>query len=163
MAKLTSDGGPLPSHRYGSYKTSTDLDSWFDIDLNATDPSSGDKLCVPPQGGCGQNAKVGKYRVRPRLNYFSEPTTVFAAAKIGAASLAISADPPPPPQPNISFADQFTTDEDSTMTINQGGIVEASGDICCDGNAPQCQIQYQHAKGTRYTCMFTQAPLLGQR
>ena len=36
------------------------------------------------------------------------------------------------------------------MLINQGGAQKADGSVCCSTDAPQCQVQAGHRKGTRY-------------
>jgi len=52
----------------------------------------------------------------------------------------------------VTFASDYVSGEEAIMMIAQGGTTAKNGDPCCNAESPspQCQIQLQHMKGTKY-------------
>jgi len=118
---------------------------YFDID-----PAS-IKSCKEPQGGCNQQSEAAQRGTGVAAHRFFFDRSILEAAEAVVAVEKPYAKPPPAPQmPNVSFGTDFTAQETSVMLINQGGAEKADGSVCCSSDAPQCQVQAGHRKGTRY-------------
>ena len=142
-------GAPLGTENssyIGYVPSPADLEDYFDIDPDTV-------AQCPQSDQCNQNAQSFEAvlaQFKPGLVKFAPQKTLYAEAE-RAAKLSKRADPPSPPaRPNVTFAKDFTADEDSILIMNQGGQ-QIAGDYCCLADtAGQCQVQTQHMKGTRY-------------
>jgi len=129
-----------------------DVSSYFDID-----PAS--ISTCQQSDNCNQNQQSSTLRHQQAFGKSMRDLALEAVASSeGVAALAaLKAAPPPPPPPSLDFGSDYTTTEDSILLINQGGIVQPSGDVCCVAATPgQCQIQLAHQSGTKYNDLTNQ-------
>lgn len=50
-----------------------------------------------------------------------------------------------------TFPDNWTSDQMSSIAINQGGVKNSDGSICCPAESPECKVQTAFSAGIQYT------------
>lgn len=68
--------------------------------------------------------------------------SMLALALIASVAVANAALP--------TFPQDWTSDQTSSININQGGIQQPDGSICCPATSPQCKVQTAFQEGTQY-------------
>ena len=137
-----------------------DVSDDLDIDPASVSTCAKSDSCDPPPSAPGQVMYENDYvlaALSPHVAAAHKLLKVESVyeraakqvAKEGVPAVAVTDDPP---QPNITFATDFTATENLLSVIAQGASHGPSGDPCCysDSPAPQCQVQVQHQSGTRY-------------
>lgn len=140
--------------------TPSDQSSQFDIDPASIDSCPLSKSCngQPPTPTPPEQRSPVSVLERLLSHHAFRPTYLDAAEK-KAAEMAPAAAAAAVTEPMAdaslqlpTFAKDFTTDETGVMVIAQGAM-DASTDpsgVCCDAASPQCQVQINGLKATRY-------------
>jgi len=122
-------------------------DKYFDID-----PASV-ASCPAPKGGCQQSGAIAESPAEAFKRYFGTSYLEGARAMLNASAAAPTAidDAQQRAGNTTRFPGDYVSHEVTEFLIKQNGVPgAASGDVCCDGSAPQCQLQMQNGNVLRY-------------
>lgn len=61
-------------------------------------------------------------------------SSIIALALVGTFAVAVTAGPP-------VFSQSYTSDQLSSIVINQGGVAQPDGSVCCPPESPECKVQ----------------------